>query len=204
MIADDHPLILAGIRSELALEEDFTLIMEAKNGDEAYTFTCQHQPDILLLDINMPGKKAIQVLQEIKANLPTKVIMLSAYRDRGTVLSMLKGGADGYLLKDDAIEELAEAIRTVHQGGTWVSPVLLPLLEGESLENSLPEQLLTQRELEVIQNVVDGLTNKEISQKLNVVERTVEYHLSNIFRKTGVFNKIELILWVQEHGLPLT
>jgi two-component system nitrate/nitrite response regulator NarL len=204
MIADDHPLILAGIRSELALEEDFTLIMEAKNGDEAYTFTCQYQPDILLLDINMPGKKAIQVLLEIKANLPTKVIMLSAYSNQGIVLSMLRAGADGYLLKDDAIEELAAAIRTVDQGGTWISPVLLPVLEGVSLENIIQTHSLTQRELEVVQSVVDGLANKEIAQKLEVVERTVEYHLSNIFRKTGVFNKIELILWVQEHGLPLT
>ena len=202
LIADDHPIVRAGLQGELAYDEEMEVVGEALSGDEAYRLAQELQPDVLMLDINMPGKKAIQVLKEVKRSLPDcRVLMLTAYGDSGTVLGMLKAGADGYLLKDEDPSVIHEALRAVAGGQTWVSQaisaqlVLLTRDEAERLGDTL-----TQREQEVLNLIVEGKSNLEIAQELSLAERTVEFHVSNLLQKLGVRSRVEAAVWAKEHG----
>lgn len=202
LIADDHPIVRAGLRGELAYDEEVELVGEALNGDEALRLARELQPDVLMLDINMPGKKAIQVLKEVKRSLPDcRVLVLTAYGDSGTVLGMLKGGADGYLLKDEDPSVIHDALRALAGGQTWVSQTIseqLLLLTRE--ETNTVGNTLTQREQEVLELIVSGKTNAKIAQALSLAERTVEFHVSNLLQKLGVRSRVEAAVWAKEHG----
>lgn len=203
LIADDHPIVRSGVRGELTYDEEIEVVGEALNGDEALHLAQELQPDLLLLDINMPGMKAVQILQEVKRLLPAcRVLILTAYGDSGTVLGMLKGGADGYLLKDEDPSVIPEAIRAVVDGQMWVSQTIsdqLILLTGE--ETATVGDKLTQREQEVLHLIVEGQTNFEIAQALSLSERTVEFHVSNLLQKLGVRSRVEAAVWAKEHGI---
>lgn len=202
LIADDHPIVRSGLRGELAYDDDVEVVGEALSGDEALHLARELQPDVLLLDINMPGKKSIQVLKEVKCSLPDcRVLVLTAYGDSGTVLGMLKGGADGYLLKDEDPSVIHEALRAVAGGQTWVSQAISAQLvsltrdEAEGLGDTL-----TQREQEVLNLIVEGKINLEIAQALSIAERTVEFHVGNLLQKLGVSSRVEAAVWAKEHG----
>jgi DNA-binding NarL/FixJ family response regulator len=201
LIADDHPIVRSGLRGELAYDDEVEVVGEALSGDEALRLAQERQPDVLLLDVNMPGMKAIQVLKEVKRSLPAcRVLVLTAYGDSGTVLGMLKGGADGYLLKDEDPLVIHEAVRAVAGGETWVSQAVsrqLALLARE--EAPLTGATLTQREREVMELIVAGKTNVDIAQTLSLAERTVEFHVSNLLKKLGVRSRVEAAVWAKEH-----
>jgi len=203
LIADDHPIVRSGLRGELAYDEGVVVVGEALNGDEALRLAQELQPDVLLLDVNMPGMKAIHVLKEVKRSLPAcRVLVLTAYGDSGTVLGMLKGGADGYLLKDEDPLVIHEAIRAVAGGQTWlsqaVSEQLVLLTRGDTATLG---DTLTRREQEVLHLIGEGKSNLEIAQMLSVAERTVEFHVDNVLKKLGVRSRVEAAVWAKEHDV---
>lgn len=203
LIADDHPIVRSGIRSELARHPDFVVTGEALNGDEALQLTAELKPDVLLLDVNMPGVKAIKVLEAIKRKpAPCKVLILTAYGDIATILGMLQAGANGYILKDEDPCVIPEAILEVLDGKTWLSKAVYEKLTLVSKRNeSFGGVELTKREMEVLRLISIGNTNKEIATTLNMAERTVEFHLGNIFNKLDVKGRLEAAVWARENGL---
>jgi two-component system, NarL family, response regulator DegU len=205
LLADDHPLLRSGIRRELERSAgDLEIVGEAVSGDEARDLAESLRPDLLILDVNMPGRRAVDVLQEVKQNQPDcRVLILSAYGDAATIFGMLKAGADGYVLKDDDPAVLAEAIHSVMEGRGWFSQAVLEKLVAvvrEKQEDILGEAL-TKREREVLQLMNLGNTNNKIALALKTSERTVEFHVSNILRKLGVKNRQEAIAYNKEKGL---
>jgi DNA-binding NarL/FixJ family response regulator len=204
LIADDHPIVRSGVRTELQRRGGFSVVGEALDGDQALQLTRQLLPDVLLLDINMPGLKAVKVLQALKEqDLPVRVLVLTAYGDLGTVLGMFKAGADGYILKDEDPSVIPEAIRSVFKGEVWFSPSLDPnvITLVRQKQGSLVGDTLTAREEQVLQLLVQGSANKEIAFELQTSERTVEFHVTNILEKLGVKSRLEAALWAKEHGI---
>lgn len=204
IIADDHPLVRSGIRGELSRHPEIELVGEATNGDEAWELAQELRPDVLLLDVNMPGMKAYHVIRNLKAGSETsKILVLTAYGDTTTVLGILKAGADGYLLKDEDPAMIPVAIRTILAGETFlskaVSEKMLEIARGKP-EKTLGKEL-TLREQEVLQLIVKGDTNKEIAHLLQTSERTVEFHVGNILEKIGVKGRLDAAIWAKEHGL---
>lgn len=205
LIADDQPLVRSGIRNELSRHSaEFEVVGEALNGDEALSLAEALHPEVLLLDVNMPGLKAIKVLKAVKKqSLAGQVLILTAYGDTPTILGMLNAGADGYVLKDDDPLTLSDAIHTVVKGGAWfsqaVSDKLITVAKGKK-EAALGDGL-TKREQEVLHFLSEGSTNKAIASALQTSERTVEFHVINLLRKLGVKGRWEAVIWAREHGL---
>jgi two-component system, NarL family, nitrate/nitrite response regulator NarL len=204
VIADDHPLIRSGIRTELSRYPEFEVVGEALDGDEALRLAQELRPNVLILDINMPGMRALKVLQELKREADAcRVLVLTAYGDTATILGIIKAGADGYLLKDEESNAIPEAIRAILAGETWlsrsISGQLVSIIRGEKVPK-LGEEL-TAREKEVLAYLGKGCTNKEIAAELQTSEKTIEFHVSNILDKLGIRSRVEAVIWAKEHGL---
>jgi len=203
LIADDHPIVRSGVRNELTYAGGFEVVGEALDGDQALHLAQELEPDVLMLDVNMPGMKAIQVLRTLKeTSQEIRILVLTAYNDPGTVIGLLKAGADGYLLKDEDPALIPEAVQAVSRGETWLSPTIpveMIAIVQENQGTSLGEAL-TDRELEVLRFLEEARTNKEIALALRTSERTVEFHVSNILAKLGVKSRLEAALWAKEHG----
>lgn len=204
VIADDHPIVRSGIRAELSRHPEFEVIGEALNGDEALRLARELRPDVLILDVNMPGMRAVKVLQEVKRELDDcHVLVLTAYGDTATVLGMIKAGANGYLLKDEDSNAISEAIRAIFAGETWlsrsVSGQLVSIVRGGKSAHS--GKNLTAREKQVLKLLGEGSTNKEIAAALYTSEKTIEFHVSNILEKLGARSRVEAVVWGKEHGL---
>lgn len=203
IIADDHALVRSGIRGELSRHLGIDVVAEATNGDETWELTKKHHPDVLLLDINMPGMKAFHIIRALKAeDAPPKILVLTAYGDTTTILGILKAGADGYLLKEEDPALISEAIYNLSNGETWLSQVVSEkVLEvsGGKLKVVRGNEL-TSREREVLQMMARGDTNKKIAISLQTSVRTVEFHVSNILEKLGVEGRVEAVVWAKEHG----
>lgn len=209
LIADDHALLRQGIKNVLELETDFAIIAEAGDGEEAVRKAGEMQPDIVLLDINMPRMNGLEVTKRIKAAYPDiKVIILTIHDDDSYVVEVVKAGAAGYLLKDIEPGMLIKAIRTVYDGESFIYPTLAKKLFGEitrleeerrhgpaSLLQHGRNERLTIRELEVLQLIAKGLSNQEIAQSLFLSEKTVKNHLTNIFRKIDVADRTQAVLF---------
>lgn len=194
VLADDHPLVRAGIRTTLLAEEDLALVGEASDSAEAGRLCEELLPDVLVLDLNMPGPPVIEVVTAARKRGPDlKILALTAYDDDAYVYAMLAAGATGYVLKDEAPEAIVRAIRAVVQGGVWFSSAISgKLLDGKvgpAPPPSLPA--LTDRELAVLRLVVEGRTNQEIGNALGISEKTVEKHLREVFTKLGVASRVE-------------
>jgi DNA-binding NarL/FixJ family response regulator len=193
VIADDHSLIRQGVRSLLEDEQDIEVVGEAENGHTARALVERLAPDVLIIDINMPGLTGIQVTEQLAAqNMPTRIIILSMYSDEQVVRQALHSGARGYLLKQSVIEELVLAIRSVHAGNAYFSPEIAHLVlsgyltpESEATEQSAFERL-TPREREVLKLVAEGHTNKEIAEHLVISVKTVEKHRASVMEKLCV------------------
>ena len=204
LIADDHPIVRSGIRTELSRHSDFEIVGEAVTADEVMELVAQIKMDVIILDISMPGIKAAEVIKRIgKSHPDTKILILTAHGDKGTIISMLKAGAHGYVLKDEDPDVVPDAIRAVMKGKNWVSASVATLMmgklrDGKSKSNS---GVLTEREIEVIQLIADGLTTKDIAARMNIAERTVEFNVSNIYDKLGVNTRPAIVRWAQEHGI---
>lgn len=196
IIADDHMMIREGLKQLLELDGTMKVIAEANDGEECLNLLNKKiHPDILLLDINMPKKNGIEVLEYIKQNkIPVKVLILTVHNEVEYLLKAVDIGIDGYLLKDSSYDELKEAIDVVISGNTYIQPSLLPAL-NESMEDYALDkekiECLTKRELDVLQLISEGCSNKKISDELKISERTVKNHISHIFRKIDVEDRTQ-------------
>jgi two-component system response regulator DegU len=208
LIADDHSMIRQGIKQILELEEDITVVALACNGNEAIELTRKHKPNIILMDINMPGTNGIEALQALKAeDSDTKVLVLTMHDDRDFLFKALQMGAQGYVLKDAESSVLIEAIRNVFNGQSFIQPNMTKELVKEfnrvtlREKNKRDEDALTAREIEVLELIADGMINKEIAQKLFISEKTVKNHVSNIFRKLDVSDRTQAAIYAFKHNI---
>jgi DNA-binding NarL/FixJ family response regulator len=195
MIADDHSMIREGLRQLLELDGDVRVISEAGDGEECILKLREQLPDILLLDINMPKMNGLEVLKRIRElRLDVKVLILTVHNEVEYLLRAVDIGINGYLLKDSDSDDLKKAIDAVSRGETYIQQELIPLMEKKMELKSDEERkldTLTDRELEVLKLVSFGMFNKEIAQKLNISERTVKNHVSNIFKKIDVTDRTQ-------------
>jgi two-component system, NarL family, response regulator NreC len=207
LIADDHGLIRAGLRSILEDEPAVEVVGEAVDGVEAVRLALDLQPDIVLMDIGMPGLDGIDAARQLKQSIPaTQLLILSVYEDLSFVREAIKAGAAGYIIKRAVEEELIEAIHAVHEGNMYVHPALLPGLLKDphpSLNNKIKGALdeLTPREVEVMGYIVRGYTNKQIAGSLYISTRTVEGHRASLLGKLGLKNRVDLVEFAEKHGL---
>lgn len=196
IIADDHMMIREGLKQLLELDGTMKVIAEANDGEECLNLLNKKiHPDILLLDINMPKKNGIEVLEYIKQNkIPVKVLILTVHNEVEYLLKAVDIGIDGYLLKDSSYDELKEAIDVIISGNTYIQPSLLPAL-NESMEDYALDkekiEWLAKRELDVLRLISKGCSNKKISDELTISERTVKNHISHIFRKIDVEDRTQ-------------
>lgn len=195
MIADDHVLMREGIRQLLEFDGSIEVIAEANDGVECLEKLKTVKPDVLLLDINMPNKNGIEVLEEIhKRNLSVKILILTVHNEIEYLIKAVDIGVDGYLLKDSESTELKKAITIVLNGESYIQPNLIPALNSRLVARDVDQEkieALTRRELEVLIQVAKGMFNKEIAIALNISERTVKNHISNIFKKIDVSDRTQ-------------
>lgn len=204
LIADDHPIFRSGLKTELSRHTDFEIAGEAVDGDEVIAKVNEGPVDVVILDISMPGIKAVDVIRRLGKSHPAiKVLVLTAHGDKGTITSMLKAGAHGYILKEEDPFVVPEAIRSVTKGRNWVGPSVATLMMGKFRENPSETNsgVLTEKECEVIRLIADGLSTRDIASRTHMAERTVEFHISNIYDKLGVTTRPSAVRWAQEHGI---
>ncbi|WP_458391918.1 response regulator [Rhizobium laguerreae] len=194
-IVDDHPLFREGVSRSLSEIEDFVVIGEGASADDAATLAASHRPDVLLLDVSMPGG-GIEAISEIVVGSPqTKVLMLTASEDVDPLIVSLRRGAAGYVVKGIGSRGLAKAIRTVVGGARYISPSMRAKVEKTLLDSPAS---LTPRETEVMELVAEGLTNKHIARRLDLQEKTIKHHMTEILSKLGAGNRTEAaIKWRQ-------
>jgi len=208
LIADDHPIFRSGLTRLIELDKELELIGEATDGSEALNMVQQKKPDILLMDLAMPGLTGIDVLQQLtKLNLNTRAVILTAAIDGRQTMQALELGARGIVLKDTASQLLIKCIKCVMDGEYWIGRNnvngLVQAIQSAQGANETRERPfgLTHREMEVIAAIVDGSSNKDIAQRFAISEQTVKHHLSSIFDKVGVSNRLELALFSVNHQL---
>jgi len=207
MIADDHLLMSEGIKQILELETDIDVIAQAEDGEEAIEKAVKYNPDVILLDINMPKMNGIDVLRRLKdLGVKSDVIMLTIHEDREYLRETIKIGADGYVLKDSDADGLIKAIRDVNNGKTYIQPSIASLLVndiGRVEENSDFQRIesLTKREYEVLILIAEGLNNKDIADKLYISEKTVKNHVSSIFKKLDVNDRIQAAIFAFKNNI---
>jgi DNA-binding NarL/FixJ family response regulator len=207
MLVDDQNLVRKGVRSLLELSEEIEVVAEAADGSEAIRMIPEVEPDVVLLDMRMPGLSGLDVLQELsRSGILPPTIILTTFDDDELVLAGIRSGARGYLLKDVALAELVSAIKTVAEGGSIVKPAVTQrLLKGlENLQNDFSSldqpDPLTDRETEILRLMAGGYSNKEIANSLGVAEGTVKNHVSNILSKMGVRDRTRAVLKAFELG----
>jgi len=208
LLADDHALFRQGLKSLLEAESDFKVIGEAKDGREALRHALEAYPDIILMDIQMPGLDGVQATQEILKEWPeAKVIMLTMYRQDSYVFEAVKAGARGYMLKDVDAKELLEAIRQVHQGEVLLDAEMAEQIiqdfKAKQEQESTPKEHaeLSEREVQILRLVARGYTNLEIASELSISEKTVRNRLSDIFQKLHINNRTQAALYALREGL---
>ncbi len=216
VIADDHPIFRDGLKQLLAMEKDFEVVGEAGHGDEVLSVVEKYHPDILLLDLKMPGTHGLAILQKMQtAQSVTKVIVLTASEDKNEFVQAMKLGTCGIVLKQSATELLFKAIRKVYEGEIWLdshttAAVIRQFASGEEIppvtsNGRARERLpLSQREREIVTLVAQGFKNKEMAEKMFISEQTVKNHLHNIFDKLGVSDRLELALYAIHRKLHLS
>lgn len=204
IIIDDHSLVREGIKQLLELDGDIKVIGEAGNGEEGIELIQTTNPDVVLLDINMPTMNGLQMLQKMKEyKLEVKVLILTIHNEIEYLAKAVEIGVNGYVLKDSDSEILKKAIFTVHEGETYIQPNLAPLLNEKISfqEENVAINDLTKREVEVLKLLAEGLFNKEIAYKLSISEKTVKNHVSNIFRKIEVFDRTQAAVFAIKNSL---
>jgi DNA-binding NarL/FixJ family response regulator len=212
VIADDHPIFRDGLRKLLSLEEDFEVVGEANDGPEVLRLLDELEPDILLLDLRMPGLDGLSVLQRLQlARKRTRIIVLTASEDKNEFVQAMKFGCSGIVLKQTATELLMKSIRKVHAGEIWLDSYTTAAVMRQfaSVPDPAPagdrrgrgRSPLSQREREIVALVAQGYKNKEIAEKMFISEQTVKNHLHNIFDKLGVSDRLELALYAIHKGL---
>ncbi|MBM4294607.1 MAG: response regulator transcription factor [Deltaproteobacteria bacterium] len=207
ILADDHQIVRHGLRNLLELEPDLKVVAEADNGRDALQLVKELAPNIVIMDISMPGLNGIEATRQILSESPrVKVIALSMHSDSSYVLNMLKAGASGYLLKDCALEELVKAVRTVENRKTFLSPgisdiVIKDFIGGWGGAGGSAYSVLTPREREVLQLITEGKTTNQIADCLCVSVKTVEAHRKQVMNKLGIHSVAELTKYAIRQGL---
>jgi DNA-binding NarL/FixJ family response regulator len=210
LIADDHPIFRGGLRALIETEPGFKLAGEAVDGEQAVALTRQLKPHILLLDLAMPKLGGLDVVKELSPHPPldTRIIILTAAIDDSQIAEALRLGARGIILKDTATQLLIKAVRCVVNGEFWVGRgnveglvQALQMAHTMQPEDPVKKFALTAREMEVLTAIVEGYSNKEIAKRYKISEQTVKHHLSSIFGKVGVSNRLELALFSVHHQL---
>ena len=205
MISDDHVLIREGIKQLLEFDGEIEIIAEANDGVECLSILNHTLPDVLFLDINMPKKNGIEVLEEIrKKKIPVKVLILTVHNEIDYLVKAVDIGVDGYLLKNTGSAELKKAIKTVIKGESYIQHDLIPSLNSKLItRNNNREKIeaLTRRELEVLILVASGMFNKEIAEEMKISERTVKNHISSIFKKIDVADRTQAAVFAIKNNL---
>jgi DNA-binding NarL/FixJ family response regulator len=206
VLADDHHLILDGLENLFRLEGDFQVLARCTNGEETLKTVRQHRPDILILDIRMPGKDGLAIAREIRSEgLPTRIVLLTAELDEDQLLEAVRLGIQGIVLKEMAPQLLVQCIRKVHSGGQWLERNSTKLALEKMLKRAAGARemasLLTAREIDLIRMIAKGLRNKEIADKLFISEGTVKVHLHHIYEKLGIDGRLALLRFTQDKGL---
>ncbi len=206
LIADDHTIVRTGLRLLLKAETDIDVVGEALDGQEALNLIEFHHPDVVLMDIAMPGMDGLEATRQIKTRWPDiKVLVLTMHRSDEYFFEMLKAGASGYILKGAETSDLIHAVRVVGSGEVFLYPTMAQLLVKDYL-NSIqwgegPGASLSQREKEILRLISEGLSTKEIAEKLVISPSTVHTHHSNLMTKLGLNNRRELIQYARQRGL---
>lgn len=205
IIADDHSLIREGIKQLLEFDGSIEVIAEASNGVDCLEKLENIKPDVLLLDINMPEKNGLDVLDEIKKNeYDIKVLILTVHNELEYLLKAIDIGVDGYILKDSKSDELKRAIQSVLAGENYIQASLIPALNNRLANRDIDKDKidsLTSREMEVLIQVANGMFNKEIATSLNISERTVKNHISNIFKKIDVSDRTQAAVFAIKNNI---
>lgn len=201
LIADDHPIVRDGLRAVLSTQPDFTIVGEAGSGSETIDQVRRLQPDVLLLDLEMPGGDGVETLQRLaERNSRVRAIVFTAFDTDDRIVEAVRAGAKGYLLKGAPRDELFNAIRIVHAGGSLLQPIVASKLINR-LNQPAPVDLLTAREREVLALVAQGHANRAIADQLIITERTVKFHVSAVMGKLGAANRTEAVALAREQGL---
>ena len=200
LVADDHPLILQGLRRTLEACDDIEVVGEARSGTEVLALVERRRPDVVLLDLRMPGVDGVECVRQIKQSSPeVKVVVLSACDDRPSIESAEKAGASAYVIKSISSVDIPALLRQVAAGYTLFQAPSASSADSAAADDDAPA--LTERELTILASVAAGLTTKAISSELWVSEHTVKFHLTNIYRKLGVTNRSGAVRYAYEHGL---
>jgi DNA-binding NarL/FixJ family response regulator len=206
IVADDHPVVLHGLQQLFVRQPDFEVVECCSNGDDAIEAVRRERPDVLVLDLRMPGRGGLDVLRVIATEkLGCRTVLLTAAPRDEDVVEAVRLGAMGLVLKESSPEALIECVRRVHQGDQWIERETLTrafthVLRRESAKRDTGRSL-TPRETEIVRMTAQGLRNKVIAERLTISEGTVKIHLHNIYEKLGVDGRLELVLWAQESGL---
>ncbi|WP_374482800.1 response regulator [Zoogloea sp.] len=204
MLADDHSIVRTGLKQVLSDAPEFSVCAEAATGDEVITQVRQSPPDLLLLDMSMPGRSGIELIKQLKSEYPRlPILVLSMHKEEQYAVRAIKAGAAGYLTKEHAGEELIGALRKVAGGGVFISPAVAErlALEYSARHNELPHTTLSDREYQIFQMIVAGATITAISERLSLSVKTVSTHKSRILQKMGMSSSAELIHYAIEHQL---
>lgn len=204
LIVDDHPMVRHGLITFLNAFDDFDLVGEAINGETALELCAKVLPDIILMDLVMPGMDGIAATQAVHEQFPRiKIIALTSFKDEGLIKKALQAGAISYLLKDMSADEIAQAIRTAHFGHATFSPDVADILIQSTIAQPPPGHNLTTQEWAVLALIVEGLNNRQIGERLIVGASTIKFHVSNILAKLGVTSRTEAAaLAVRLHLIP--
>jgi DNA-binding NarL/FixJ family response regulator len=206
VLADDHAVVRKGIREFLEEGGDIRVVAEAADGEQAVILVAEHQPDVAVLDIQMPGVTGIEATRRIKAEHPdVRVLVLTAYDDDPYIFALLQAGASGYVLKTAGSTDLVHAVQAVHRGESALDPavaqkVVQQLTSGRPLSAQTQVEALTDREVEVLRLAAKGQTNKAIGRELGISDRTVQGHLANIYGKLSVSSRTEAVTEALRHG----
>ena len=202
LVVDDHPIVRQGLVSVLGDEDDLEVVGEAGSGREAVARVQRLQPDVVLLDLEMPDLDGVAAIPQLLALRPgLGILVFTAYVTDERVLGAVRAGARGYLLKGASAEEIARGIRSVNAGGSYLEPRVTSKLIAEVSSPRRSALVLSAREKEVLRLVADGLPTKQISASLSITERTVKFHVNSIFRKLGADNRAQAVALAAQRGL---
>jgi DNA-binding NarL/FixJ family response regulator len=204
-IVDDQRLFVDGLAKILGIQPDMVVVGRAHTGEEAMELCLRAEPDVVLMDLSMPGMGGISATRKLLSLLPrTHVLVLTVHTEDANLFQAIKAGAQGYILKDCTPEDLTSAIRSVHAGDTITSPdiakKMITTFEGIRSNTELTPSL-TEREIEVIKALAQGKSNKEIARDLDISEKTVRNHASNIYKKLHIFDRTQAVIYAVRHGL---
>ncbi len=200
LIADDHPLIIAGIRRTIDHVDDLEVVGEARSGSELMQLIERRMPDLVLMDLKMPGMVGVEAIAQIRERWPEiKTVVLSACDERSTIDSALLAGASAYVLKSAHTIDIASVLRQASSGAVFHAPTSAPAPAG--LREASARPTLTDRERSILAAVASGMTTAAISRDLWISEHTIKFHLTNIYRKLGVVNRAGAVRYALEHGI---